>query len=80
MRSVPELTAFVVGAAPCSSERLNREQTSASPVIPELRKLQARLKVSFSELCPQQGAFLNSKLSKRAAVFGRHAQFTLGME
>lgn len=51
---------------------------SASHMLPVLRKLQARLKVSFSEL--QQTAFLNSKLSKRALVFGRHVQFTLGLK
>ena len=53
---------------------------SASHIIPELRKLQGRLKVSFSELSPQQAAFLNSKLSKRAVVLGRHVQFTLGLK
>lgn len=52
---------------------------SASRIIPELRKLQARLKVSFSELSLQQAAFLNSKHSKRAVVFRRHVQFTLNI-
>lgn len=53
---------------------------SASHIIPELRKLQARLKVSFRELSLQQAAFLKSKLSKRAAMFRIHVQFTLGLK
>lgn len=53
---------------------------SAPRTVLGLKKLQARIKVSFSELPLQQAAFLNSKLSKRAVVFGRHVQLTLGLK
>lgn len=57
-RSVPELMEYVVWVPTCSSERLNREWMSASHIIPELRKLQTRLQVSFSELPRSRQLFL----------------------
>jgi len=53
---------------------------SASHIIPEHRNLKARVKISFSELFPQQSPFLNSKLTKGAVACGRHIQFTLGLK
>lgn len=79
-RSVPELMEYVVWVPTCSRVRLKREWMSASHTVLGLRNLQARIKVSFSELSLKQAACLSLKFSKRSAVFGRHVQLTLGLK